>query len=42
MLAAKRLGAERIIIMGRHADPLAKDFGATEVVSARGAEAVGG
>lgn len=42
VLAAKRLGAERIIIMGRHADriALAKEFGATDVVSERGAEAV--
>ncbi len=42
VIAAKRLGAEQIIIMGRHADriALAKDFGATDVVSARGDEAV--
>ena len=42
MIAAKRLGAEQIIIMGRHADriALARDFGATDVVSERGAEAV--
>jgi threonine dehydrogenase-like Zn-dependent dehydrogenase len=42
VLAAKRLGAERIIIMGRHADriALAKEFGATDVVSGRGEEAV--
>jgi threonine dehydrogenase-like Zn-dependent dehydrogenase len=42
VLAAKRLGAERIIILGRHADriALAKEFGATEVVSERGDEAV--
>ena len=35
-------GAERIIILGRHADriALAKEFGATEVVSERGDEAV--
>ena len=42
VIAAKRLGAEQIIIMGRHADriALAKEFGATEIVSERGAEAV--
>ncbi|MDQ3893948.1 MAG: alcohol dehydrogenase catalytic domain-containing protein, partial [Actinomycetota bacterium] len=38
VIAAKRLGAERIIIMGRHADriALARAFGATDVVSERG------
>src|SRR5215218_2639561 len=42
VIAAKRLGAEQIIIMGRHADriALAKEFGATDVVSERGEEAV--
>jgi threonine dehydrogenase-like Zn-dependent dehydrogenase len=42
VIAAKRLGAEQIIIMGRHEDriALAKDFGATDVVSVRGPEAV--
>jgi threonine dehydrogenase-like Zn-dependent dehydrogenase len=42
VIAAQRLGAERIIIMGRHPDriALAKDFGATDVVSERGEEAV--
>jgi threonine dehydrogenase-like Zn-dependent dehydrogenase len=42
VIAAKRLGAEQIIIMGRHADriALAKDFGATDVVRQRGEEAV--
>ena len=42
VIAAKRLGAEQIIIMGRHADriSLAKEFGATDVVSERGEEAV--
>src|ERR687887_2503586 len=42
VIAAKRLGAEQIIIMGRHADriALAREFGATDVVSQRGAEAV--
>jgi threonine dehydrogenase-like Zn-dependent dehydrogenase len=38
VIAAKRLGAERIIIMGRHADriALAREFGATDVVEERG------
>jgi threonine dehydrogenase-like Zn-dependent dehydrogenase len=42
VIAARRLGAEQIIIMGRHHDriALAKDFGATDVVSERGEEAV--
>ena len=42
VIAAKRLGAEQIIIMGRHSDriALAKEFGATDVVSERGEEAV--
>jgi threonine dehydrogenase-like Zn-dependent dehydrogenase len=42
VIAAKRLGADQIIIMGRHQDriALAKEFGATDVVSERGAEAV--
>jgi threonine dehydrogenase-like Zn-dependent dehydrogenase len=42
VIAAKRLGAERIIIMGRHPEriALARDFGATDVVSERGGEAV--
>jgi threonine dehydrogenase-like Zn-dependent dehydrogenase len=42
VIAARRLGAERIIILGRHADriALARDFGATDVVSERGDEAV--
>jgi threonine dehydrogenase-like Zn-dependent dehydrogenase len=42
VIAAKRLGAERIIIMGRHPDriALAHEFGATDVVSERGDEAV--
>jgi hypothetical protein len=42
VIAAKRLGAEQIIIMGRHEDriALARTFGATDVVSERGAEAV--
>jgi threonine dehydrogenase-like Zn-dependent dehydrogenase len=42
VIAAKRLGAEQIIIVGRHADriALAREFGATDVVSERGAEAI--
>jgi threonine dehydrogenase-like Zn-dependent dehydrogenase len=42
VIAAKRLGAEQIIIMGRHPDrlALARYFGATDVVSERGEEAV--
>src|ERR687884_995784 len=42
VIAAKRLGAEQIIIMGRHEDriALAKAFGATDVVGERGDEAV--
>ena len=42
VIAAKRLGAEQIIILGRHPDriALAREFGATDVVSERGEEAV--
>ncbi len=42
VLAAKRLGAERIILMGRHASrtDLGREFGATDVVAERGAEGV--
>ncbi len=42
VIAARRLGAEQIVIMGRHEDriALAKEFGATDVVSERGEEAV--
>jgi len=42
VIAAKRLGAEQIIMLGRHPDriALAREFGATDVVSERGAEAV--
>src|SRR5438094_5848713 len=42
VIAARRLGAEQIIVLGRHADriALARRFGATDVVSERGAEAV--
>ncbi|MEU7835573.1 MULTISPECIES: alcohol dehydrogenase catalytic domain-containing protein [unclassified Nonomuraea] len=40
VLAAKRLGAEQIILMGRHTDrtDLGRDFGATDVVAERGDE----
>ena len=42
VIAAKRLRAEQIILLGRHHDriALARDFGATDVVSERGDEAV--
>ena len=38
VLAARRLGAERIIAMSRHADrqALAREFGATDIVAERG------
>jgi threonine dehydrogenase-like Zn-dependent dehydrogenase len=41
VIAAKRLGAEQIILLGRHPDriALAREFGATDVVSERGVEA---
>src|SRR4029434_4573161 len=42
VIAARRLGAEQIIMLGRHRDriALAREFGATDVVSERGGEAV--
>jgi threonine dehydrogenase-like Zn-dependent dehydrogenase len=42
VLAARRLGAERIILMGRHEDRtgLGREFGATDVVAERGAEGI--
>jgi threonine dehydrogenase-like Zn-dependent dehydrogenase len=42
VIAAKRLGAERIVLMGRHPDriALAREFGATDIVSERGDEAI--
>jgi threonine dehydrogenase-like Zn-dependent dehydrogenase len=42
VIAAKRLGAGQIIILGHHPDriALARDFGATDVVRERGEEAV--
>jgi threonine dehydrogenase-like Zn-dependent dehydrogenase len=42
VIAAKRLGAERIILLGRRVDriALAREFGATDIVSERGEEGV--
>ncbi|TQF02682.1 zinc-binding dehydrogenase [Kitasatospora acidiphila] len=42
VIAAKLLGAERIILMGRHAQrtDLGREFGATDVVAARGQDGV--
>jgi threonine dehydrogenase-like Zn-dependent dehydrogenase len=42
VIAARRLGAEQIIMLGRHPDriALARDFGATDIVSERGDEAI--
>jgi threonine dehydrogenase-like Zn-dependent dehydrogenase len=42
VIAARRLGADQIIMLGRHPDriALARDFGATDVVSERGDEAI--
>ncbi|MGW3983167.1 zinc-dependent alcohol dehydrogenase family protein [Streptomyces mirabilis] len=42
VLSAKRLGAERIILMGRHKvrTDLGRDFGATDIVTERGEEGV--
>src|SRR5690349_13680529 len=42
VIAAKRLGAEQIILLGRHEDRIAlgRDFGATDIVEARGDEAI--
>jgi threonine dehydrogenase-like Zn-dependent dehydrogenase len=42
VLAAKRLGAERIFALGHHEDRLeiARGFGATDLISARGDEAI--
>jgi hypothetical protein len=40
VLAARRLGAERILLMGRHKErtDLGREFGATDVIAERGAE----
>jgi threonine dehydrogenase-like Zn-dependent dehydrogenase len=42
VLSAKRLGAEQIILMGRHPErtDLGRQFGATDIVSARGEEGI--
>ena len=42
VIASRRLGAEQIILLGRHPDRIAlgREFGATDVVSERGEEAV--
>ena len=42
VLAARRLGAEQVILMGHHPGrtSLGREFGATDVVSARGAEGI--
>ncbi len=42
VLSAKQLGAERIVLMGRHEarTDLGRDYGATDVVAARGAEGI--
>ena len=42
VLAARRLGAERVILMGRHADRtgLGRRWGATNVVAERGADGI--
>ena len=42
VLSAKRLGAERIILMGRHTSrtDLGREFGATDVVAERGEEGI--
>ena len=42
VIAARRLGAEQIIMLGRHPEriALARDFGATDIVSERGEEAI--
>jgi threonine dehydrogenase-like Zn-dependent dehydrogenase len=42
VLSAKQLGAERIILMGRHKDrtDLGREFGATDVVAERGTDGI--
>lgn len=42
VLSAKRLGADQIVLMGRHQDrtDLGREFGATDVVAARGEEGI--
>jgi len=43
VLSARQLGAERIVLMGRHPQrtDLGREFGATDVVAERGAEGIG-
>lgn len=42
VLAARQMGAERIIAMSRHASrqKLAREYGATDIVTERGAEGI--
>jgi threonine dehydrogenase-like Zn-dependent dehydrogenase len=42
VIASRRLGAEQVILLGRHPDRIAigKEFGATDIVSERGEEAI--
>jgi threonine dehydrogenase-like Zn-dependent dehydrogenase len=42
VIAAKRLGAEQIVLLGRHPDRIVigRQFGATDIVSERGEEAI--
>jgi threonine dehydrogenase-like Zn-dependent dehydrogenase len=42
VIASRRLGAERVILLGRHSDriAIAQEFGATDIVRERGDEAV--
>jgi threonine dehydrogenase-like Zn-dependent dehydrogenase len=40
VLAARQLGADRIIAMSRHADQLALEYGATDIVTERGDDGV--
>ena len=42
VLAAKRFGAERVVLMGRHRQrtDLGREFGATDVVAARGEDGI--
>lgn len=42
VVAAKRLGAERILLMGRHKDrtDLGREFGATDIIAERGDEGI--
>ena len=42
VIAARRLGAEQIIMLGRHPDriTLAREIGATDIVSERGDDAI--